>query len=154
VAPTALGLHRQMYSAFAEGDVRTLDQICCDGLRESFRGRVASRPKGERWEWELVKYTKRAKVLSHRAASLGIEGMGLRQAVVRIASRQKLTRYGVDGSVVPGSGQEKETVEYLVIQKKLERAAEQEWMVWGTTEETTLQMLEEEEMADMPEDIR
>lgn len=85
---------------------------------------------------------------------MGIEGMGLRQAVVRIASRQKLTRYGVDGSVVPGSGQEKETVEYLVIQKKLERAAEQEWMVWGTTEETTLQMLEEEEMADMPEDIR
>jgi mitochondrial protein MBA1 len=143
-----------MYTAFAEGDVRLLGTICCDGLRESFRSRIASRPRGERWEWELVKYTKRARVLSHRAASLGIEGMGLRQAVVRIASRQKLTRYKANGTVVPGSGQEKETVEYLVIQKKLEKAAEQEWMVWGTTEETTLEMLEEEEMADMPGESR
>jgi protein MBA1 len=143
-----------MYSAFAEGDVRLLDSICCDGLRESFRSRIVSRLRGERWEWELVGYTKRAKVLSHRAASLGIEGMGIRQAVVRIASRQRLTRYRADGSVVPGSGKEKETVEYLVIQKKLEKSVEQEWMVWGTTEETTLEMLEEEDMADMPEESR
>jgi len=143
-----------MYAAFAEGDVQLLDTICCDGLRESFRSRIASRPQGERWEWELVKYTKRPRVLSHRAASLGIEGMGLRQAVVRIASRQRLTRYKANGTVVPGSGQEKEIVEYLVIQKKLEKAAEQEWVVWGTTEETTLEMLEEEEMADMPGESR
>ncbi len=85
---------------------------------------------------------------------MGIEGMGLRQAVVRIASRQRLTRYKADGSVVPGSGREKDTVEYLVIQKKLEKSVEQDWMVWGTTEETTLEMLEDEEMADMPEESR
>ena len=84
---------------------------------------------------------------------MGIEGMRLRQAVVRIASSQGLKRRKADGSVVPGSGQEKEMVEYLVIQRKLEKAAEQEWMVWGTTEETTLEILEEE-MADMLEESR
>jgi len=65
-----------------------------------------------------------------------------------------LTRDRADGSVVPGSGREKEAVEYFVIQKKLEKSVEQEWMAWGTTEETTLEMLEEEEMADMPEGSR
>jgi mitochondrial protein MBA1 len=140
-----------MYSAFAEGDIKLLDSICCDGLRQSFRSRIASRPRGERWDWELVRYTKRAKVLSHRAASLGIDGFGIRQAVVRIASRQRLTRYRPDGSVVPGSGKEKDTVEYFVVQRMSTKGVEDEWMVWGTTEETTLEMLEEEEMAGMEE---
>lgn len=150
-AAAALGLHRQMYTAFAEGDVRLLDKICADGLRESFRTRILARPKGERWQWELVKYNKRPKVVSNRAASLGIDGMGLRQHVIRICSRQRLTRYKPNGTVAPGSGKEKDTTEYLVIQKRLDKSVEQDWMVWGTTEETTLEKLELEAMEDSPE---
>lgn len=150
-AATAVSLHRQMYTAFAEGDVRLLDPICADGLRESFRGRIATRPKGEKWKWELLDYISTAKVLSHRAAPLGIAGMGLRQAVVRISSRQRLTRYKPDGTIVAGSGIEKDTKEYLVIQRRLYKSVEQDWMVWGTMEETTLKMLEHEEKLDSTE---
>jgi protein MBA1 len=65
---------------------------------------------------------------------------------------QKLTRFKPGGGgVVEGSGRERQTVEYLVIQKKLERGVEGEWMVWGTTEEMTLSKLRAEETEDLPE---
>jgi protein MBA1 len=135
--PVAQALHKQMYGAFAAADTTTLRRITCDGLYESFSSRIYSRPKFERWEWELVKYNGRPKVVSDRAASLGIEGCGIRQVVVRIPSRQRLTRYNRRGEVVEGTGKEKDTVEFVVIQKKLWHGKEEDWRVWGTTEETT-----------------
>jgi protein MBA1 len=90
----------------------------------------------------LVKHNSRAKLVSHRAARLPIEGAALRQAVVRIASRQRLTRRvkRKDGEmeVVPGSGQEKDIVEYVVLQRQYIGGREEEWQIWGTTQETTL----------------
>jgi protein MBA1 len=88
--------------------------------------------------WELVKYNKRAKVVSNRAARLPMDGAGVRQAVVRICSTQRLTRYTGNGSMVKGTGKERDVVEYLVIQKKCWQWKEEDWQVWGTTEETTL----------------
>jgi protein MBA1 len=137
-----------MYTAFAEGDLVTLKGICADGLRESLGARIHRRGK-EKWTWELIEYTKRAKVMSHRGAPLGIEGMAIRQAVVRISSRQKLTRYRHDGRTVPGTGQEREVKEYLVIQKKMWAGKEDDWIIWGTTEETTLEKLEEQRKAEL-----
>ena len=64
----------------------------------------------------------------------------MRQAVVRIRSRQSLTRYK-DGQVVAGSGQEKDVQEYVVIQKRLWKGKEEGWLVWGTMEETTMEKL-------------
>lgn len=98
-------------------------------------------------DWELVDYNKRSKLISNRAARLPIEGAAVIQAVVRIASRQKLTRWvkGRSGSmeVVPGSGKEKDVVEYVVLQRQYEGWREGEWHVWGTTQETTLDDVEE-----------
>jgi len=142
-APAAVALHRQMYTAFAEGDLQTLTKICADGLLDSFTARIHARGR-ETVRWELVKYSKRPRVMSNRAASLMIDGAGLRQAVVRICSTQRLTRYRPDGTVVPGSGKEKDVQEYIVIQKKLFQGKEEDWIVWGTTEETTLEKLEEQ----------
>lgn len=84
-------------------------------------------------------------MVSDRAARLPIEGAGIRQAVVRIRSRQSLTRWR-EGQVVPGTGQEKEVKEYVVIQKRLWKGKEEGWLVWGTTEETTMDKLLAEEM--------
>jgi len=47
---------------------------------------------------------------------------------------------------VPGTGQEKEVKEYVVIQKRLWKGKEEGWLVWGTTEETTMDKLLAEEM--------
>jgi protein MBA1 len=145
-APTAVALHRQMYTAFAEGDVKTLRRICCEGLNDSFAARIHGRGK-EKVQWELVKYNKRPRVMSNKAASLPRDGSGVRQAVVRISSRQRLTRYGANGKIIPGSGKEKDVVEYVVIQKILLNGQEGEWQVWGTTGESTLEQIEEENKA-------
>lgn len=82
--------------------------------------------------------------MSDRAARLPIEGAGLRQAVVRIRSRQSLTRFR-EGRVLEGSGQERDVMEYVVIQKRMWKGREEGWLVWGTTEETTVEKLLAEE---------
>lgn len=143
IKPTALALHKQMYSAFAEGDVPTLRKICTDGLFESFTARLAARKKGEQVVWELVQYNKRAKLVSNRGARYPIDGSGVMQAVVRIDSTQRLTRYGKDGEAITGSGKAKTAVEYLVLQKQYNKWEGADWRVWGTTEETDLDTLKE-----------
>lgn len=141
IAPTAVALHRQMYSDFAAGDTAALRKICLDGINDSFRARIGARARGEKVVWELVKYNGRARVISNRGARLPFDGVAIRQAVVRIASRQKLTRWakGKSGSleIVPGSGKEKDVVEYVVVQQKFENWKGGSWQVWGTTTETT-----------------
>ncbi|RDW77403.1 hypothetical protein BP6252_05456 [Coleophoma cylindrospora] len=144
IAPSAVALHQTMYTAFAEGDTTTLRKICTDGIHDSFRARIASRPRGEKTAWEIVRYNKRAKLMSNRAARLPLDGWAVRQAVVRISSRQKLTRYRANGTIVPGTGKEKDVVEYVVIQKMYSGWKDQEWKVWGTTDVTTLGDLEAE----------
>ena len=141
VVPTAIALHREMYSAFAAGDSATLRRICTDGIYDQFRARVASRQRGETVVWELVKYNKRAKMVSHRAARLPLEGAALRQAVVRISSRQKLSRYDANGILVKGTGKERDVVEHVVVEKSYWNWKEADWRVWGTAEETKLKTL-------------
>lgn len=95
---------------------------------------------------------------------------GLIQAVVRIQSLQSLqhlkrvrTRDGrnqlsvkevavdaqgremepLEEGVVPSNA--KESVEYFVVQKVLKKGKEGRWMVWGTTEEMTLEKMAKEE---------
>lgn len=131
-----------MYTSVAEGDVRLLRKICVDGIYDQLAPRIQLRPKNETVTWELVKYVGRVKLISNRAARLPVEGMAIRQAVVRIRSRQKLTRM-VKGEVVQGSGKEKDVVEYFVVQKIIRDWRDEPWMVWGTTTETGLDVVEE-----------
>ncbi|KAI9824376.1 MAG: hypothetical protein M1819_000882 [Sarea resinae] len=142
--PTAVDLHRQMYTAFAEGNTALLRRICADGLFESFSARIAAR-KRTGLRWTLHKYNRGVRCVSDRYTQLPIEGAGIRQAVVRIPSRQSLTKLAADGTTVPGSGRERNLVEYVVIQKRIIKGKDEPWMVWGTTEETTLKTVHEEE---------
>lgn len=49
-----------------------------------------------------------------------------------------MTKYDAKGNVVPGTGEPKEVVEYVVLeQMKLPSRPLSHWYVWGTTEETT-----------------
>ncbi|PMD46407.1 hypothetical protein L207DRAFT_417617 [Hyaloscypha variabilis F] len=152
LTPTAIALHRQMYTSFAEGDIVALRKICTDGLYDSFRARIGNRSKGEKVVWDLVDYNKRSKLISNRAARMPIEGAAVMQAVVKIASRQKLTRFvrGKNGlEIVPGSGKEKDVVEYVVLQRQYEGWRGGEWRIWGTTKETTLEDIEEWERREL-----
>jgi len=139
----AIGLHRQMYEAFAAGDAETIKNICTDGLRDTLLIRLQKRKPGETMTWELVKEGW-SRVVSHRATTI-FENSGVRQAVVRIRSVQRLTRYDKDGNVIGGSGKAKDVTEYIVIQKRtMDGEEDPSWMVWGTTTETTIAKLEKE----------
>ncbi|RKF59097.1 hypothetical protein GcC1_178005 [Golovinomyces cichoracearum] len=142
LVPNATALHRQMYIAFSEGDDITLQSICLDGIRDKFRSRIANRPREEKVVWELIKYNKKPRLISSRAAKTPINGVVLRQAVVQICSRQKLTRYTMkrNGQLeqIQGSGKEKDVTEYVVIQRIYEQWQPLNWMIWGTTKEITM----------------
>ena len=144
--PEAVALHAQMYTAFASGDRMSLRKICTDGLFDTFSTRIGNRARGERVQWELIRYNKRSKLVSDRAARLPVDGMAMRQAVVRISSKQKLTRWRtVQGrdEIIEGSGKEKDVVEYVVVQRLWKDWEPGPWMVWGTTKEVTLDDVDE-----------
>jgi len=133
----AQALHTQMYTAFADGDLTLLRKTCSDGLLASFQSRIASRPTGHGFRWTLHQYTRTPRVVSHRAVVLPmVKGAALRQAVVRLQSRQSLIRSKVDGETEPDNGDVKEVTEYVVVQRRMWKEHEEPWMVWGTIEES------------------
>jgi protein MBA1 len=109
--------------------------MCADGLLRNFEGRISQRPTSERLEWTLHKHLGKPRVVSHRAAPLPeVEGLGIRQAIVRIRSRQSLQRSSQKAAGFEPVVQDKE--EYIVIQKRMFEKMEGPWMVWGTVEES------------------
>lgn len=141
-------LHYKMYTAFAAGDVTSLDTLCCDGLHSNLRRRIMQRPRGQtlRWEYEQVK---RPRVISYRGhvvpkSQTGGQLLGTRQLIVRLVSRQRLTKSKASETKMDAAeGEWKDMVEYVVIQKRLLNGEEGPWMIWGMAEETSLETLQE-----------
>ncbi|RPB09440.1 hypothetical protein P167DRAFT_577291 [Morchella conica CCBAS932] len=138
VAPS---LHKDMYTAFADGDLDSLRLLCGDGLLNSFQKRIAAR-RNTKMEWKLHKLLSRPKVVSNKAHHYMGYDQDRRQAIVRIHSLQSLSKFDAQGKHL--KGEPKEVVEYLVIEKNYHMGKESPWYVWGTTEETTMQRFIEE----------
>jgi len=119
-------------------DQQTLTKICTDGLYTSFMGRISRRPRGERLKWTLHDYRGWPRVVSHRAVQLReIPQTGIRQVVVRIKSRQTLEKLDARGGAIAGDqSKPKDLEEYVVIQRRMLRGHEGDWMIWGTTQES------------------
>lgn len=128
------------------GNLTVLQNTCTEGLYVSLRSRIAARPRNERVRWEKIAETRRPRVVCNRATVLPIPGMkecGMRQAVVRLQSKQKLARIilgakGKEEAVVKGTGEIKDVKEYLVIQRRMLQGNEGPWVVWGTTGESDI----------------
>ncbi|KAF8419745.1 hypothetical protein EV426DRAFT_538493 [Tirmania nivea] len=129
-------LYEQMYTAFAEGNTPLLRQICCDGLYDSFKSRIIARGRNK-MIWRMGGLVGHPKLVSTNALFISDLGMGFRQTVVKIKSLQVVYRYDSKGKQLPQSGQTMPVVEYLVLQKRKTKSGDGDWMVWGTTEETT-----------------
>ena len=75
---------------------------------------------------------------------LPIKNSAIRQVVVRIRSKQSLAkiipaaRKGKRETVVEGTDKEKDVDEYVVIQRRIMNGKEGAWMIWGTTQETSV----------------
>lgn len=142
---TALGLYKQMYQALAEGDSETIKEICAEGLRDNMLARIHARKPGETLRWKIVEEPW-PRVVSSRGTPISGKRFDrwIRQAVVRIESLQKLTRYDKDGKVISDKPA-RVVVEYLVIQRKTWDGEERPWKIWGTIKETTIEDVEAEE---------
>lgn len=93
LAPLAKDLHQQMYKAFAAGDTATLSTICCSGLLATLSARLSHRSPSTSVSWTLLSHLQKPRLVSNRATVLpfpGLKASGMRQAVVKIRSRQAL----------------------------------------------------------------
>ena len=66
----------------------------------------------------------------------------LRQVIVKIKSKQSIAQLKRNAAgegeeeVLPGGGEVKKLLEYLVLQRRIFKAVEGPWKIWGTVEET------------------
>ncbi|KAI1432444.1 hypothetical protein GGR50DRAFT_599220 [Xylaria sp. CBS 124048] len=145
--PAAKSLHVTMSEAVAAGDKDTLRRICTPELFRTLAGAVDSRPRGIRTEWELLGYEQRMRyprLADFRIAALppsrGQSGTRLvKQAVVSIASVQRLSRYDAasGGVPIPGSQRERHMVEHIVLQTEIngQTFESEPWKIWGSLSE-------------------
>ncbi|KAJ5816791.1 hypothetical protein N7447_009024 [Penicillium robsamsonii] len=149
----AAKLQKEMYTAFAEGNIPKIRQICCDNLVKQLTKGIERRPKNELVTWKLVKYLRKPstnftglRVISDRATSIpDIPKSGIRQIIVRMTSRQSTTTTKVQdpSGKAPAetstvSVKEQDCVEHIVIQNLRWNNQDQGWRVWGHINPTTL----------------
>jgi protein MBA1 len=146
-----------------------VSKFCLPPILENFENRIKARGPVE-INWSVIGGMK-AKVVSHRASMFGEDqpDTAFRQVVVRITSAQRLENKFASGpvitwapldvkkpetqaksepktkAVITNTETTKEVVEYLVLQKRVNRGIEDKhWKVWGFTQESTPERLEED----------
>ncbi|KAI5290217.1 hypothetical protein KEM52_000530 [Ascosphaera acerosa] len=150
----------EMYTAFANADKKTLERICCAGLRNDFNKRISKRPSAAPYTWTLHGYISFPRslavgggtIVSDRATIVPmIKKSAIRQVVVRIQSRQSLEKpargAGAATAAATAAADKKiqDCVEYLVLQKCMFKGVEDaEWKVWGLASETDLETLKKD----------
>jgi protein MBA1 len=162
IASKASEMHREMYGAFAEGNLASVQSKVCTGLYGSLRGRVQQRAPNTYLRWSVKKQLSSPKLCSFKAAVLpGPKGESSEernaqiQAVVKLHTLQSLQHVKkvskrvnqkmVTSEELIGAEEEKESVEYVVLQKTLRRGKMNNWQLWGFTNETTLNQLLKED---------
>ena len=124
------------------GDVESLKGVCLEGIQASLRSKIDYRPVGERVNWTLHRYIGRPRIVSTRIARLPLDESAIYQVVVRIKSMQSLGKIlkGTGGKsdeiIDETKGVPKKVTEYVVLQKRILRGKEDQWKIWGMTEET------------------
>ncbi|KAL2816909.1 hypothetical protein BJX63DRAFT_429963 [Aspergillus granulosus] len=147
----ALKLHKQMYTAFADGDAKTLRKICCTGLANDLTRRISTRPQGEKVTWALEKYNRSpstlftgVRVMADRLTEIPeLPNSSVRQVTLRITSRQSTgkiqkQKQGANELVEQPAAKSRDCTEYIVIQKFRWMGEEDEWRIWGQTTATTI----------------
>lgn len=161
----AADLHGKLMHAFAAGDLSPIahNNLACSGLLSSLRSRLANRSPQTSQSWSVVKNLSRPKLVSYKSlvfpgprSEPATEKNAQIQGVVQLHTLQRLQNMklqtkresGKGGGrlmtefVADGNPIEKESLEYVVVQKTMRRGKEGRWMIWGFAEETTLAKVE------------
>lgn len=144
LVPTVKALHLELNDALARGSKHELRRICTNEFYATLAGVIDARPRGYRAEWELVKYNRPLTYPRLSGHLIGVVPLqsgqrAIHQAVVSIASTQRVTRYDAAGAVA--AEQTKDMVEHLVITCDIDPKTHEStpWKIWGTLPETTLE---------------
>ncbi|ESA43832.1 hypothetical protein GE21DRAFT_457 [Neurospora crassa] len=141
-------LHRQMNEAIASGDAEMLEKIVDSYLYVPLAVNIEQRPKGRTCTWELVRYNKEPRIVSHKIFPLqGTKDKLLWQVTVSIASRQRVVEHE-RGRVVPGSEKELDLVENVVIGTMISNetwATQNAWKIISTVQPMTPEKWEREQ---------
>ncbi|KAK1975895.1 hypothetical protein LZ30DRAFT_785936 [Colletotrichum cereale] len=145
IIPEAKALHQRLGEAMAAGDKDALRQICTPRLFETLSATVSRRRAGERLTWELLRYTNRPRLVSHKLAIMPPLGRGpvVQQVVVAISSTQRLGKVDkATGQPLAKNGLRLQSqTEYFVMSRQFDPKtwAPKKWIVWGNTKATTLE---------------
>ncbi|KAJ5152960.1 uncharacterized protein N7482_009438 [Penicillium canariense] len=143
----AKSLYTQMYTSLAEGNTSSLRRICCEKLAQKLIDQVESRPTNEKVTWTLVGNKFRsARVMADRAVKIpDMANSGVRQVVVRLASRQSMAKTNTGRKTSPKdvvpAAREQDCVEYVVVQQLIWHGKYSDWQIWGTTQATDMKTL-------------
>ncbi|KAI1370717.1 hypothetical protein F4677DRAFT_345317 [Hypoxylon crocopeplum] len=166
VIPTAKAMHVQMSEAIAAGDKETLRNICTPELFQTLGATIDARPKGVRAEWELVCYYQRWRYPRLADCRVGFRPSQngsmspVKQAVVSIASVQKITSYDTSkgGVKIAGSERVRHLTEHIVLQAVTNKDTYESgpWKIWGTLSETNYEeyLAETKDMESIGEQAR
>lgn len=153
----ARDIHTMLYTALANGDQRTVEEIACSGLFQQLKIRLeqrkAAKMSPESWHCEYKGYSlsstypwllqfllpnKSTTIVSDKLAEVDqSRGFKIRQVVAKLRTQQTLDQH--DGV----SRKDQQLDEYLVFQKMIFEGKEEKWMVWGTTMPMNEQQLDE-----------
>ncbi|KAJ5555581.1 hypothetical protein N7535_008016 [Penicillium sp. DV-2018c] len=144
---------RNMYTAFAEGNVARIRNICCDGLANKLTREIERRPRDEKVTWKRLKLLRKPstnftglRVLSDRATSIpDFPNSGVRQIVVRVTSRQsttttKIQKAGAQTEESVVSAKQQDCTEHFMLQHLRWNNQDKGWRIWGTVNPTTLEV--------------
>ncbi|KAJ5632909.1 hypothetical protein N7490_009248 [Penicillium lividum] len=142
-------LYGDMYTAFAGGDISGIRRICGEGLAKNLSSQIESRPKNQQVTWNLVKWVRGPstfftgiRVMSDRATQIPeVPNSGIRQIVLRMTSRQSMTKTtkGSNAEVTGVPAKEQTCVEHFVIQEIRWNGKSTGWRAWGHVTPTDLE---------------
>jgi protein MBA1 len=82
------------------------------------------------------------RVLSDRATQLPeVAKSGIRQIVLRVSSRQSMTKASNSKDVAAQPAKQQDVTEYVVIQQLIWNGKDAGWRVWGNTKPTTMEQV-------------
>ncbi|CAD0099681.1 unnamed protein product [Aureobasidium mustum] len=144
-------LYKDMYTAFAAGNLSPIAPKLCENIYVSLEQRIRARGPNTGIAWTLHNWVSEPKVVSHKYMPMSLEDnkdktkqTTIQQVCVRMQSLQSLkkvkkVRQGNKTIEVVEEGSSaapKQVTEYLVVQRLCKRGNMGPWMVWGTTTES------------------
>ncbi|KAF9771692.1 hypothetical protein IL306_010664 [Fusarium sp. DS 682] len=153
IAPTVKNMYMELLRAFAAGDRDTVKELCLKQYGSKLLAALDRRHPNERVTFELVKFNHTwvyPRVMAHQVHKMNVydNEHDLEQAVVAIASTQKVARYKKStGELIPGTTKVQKMMEYVVVSRQVNKKTfkVEPWRIWGTIYSTTLEAYVKEE---------